>query len=121
MLFLDKNGTRFCDIVKCVSEHWSPLRCNVEICILNRFVLYSLECAIVSAAQRRRWMPKKTDEKTYRLTIVQRKNRCVVDVVMNGNKSFSILPVESNIPVRKYDQWVQNLWREIVHRANRGQ
>ena len=82
---------------------------------------YSLERAIVSAAQRRRWMPKKTDEKTYRLTIVQRKNRCVVDVVMNGNKSFSILPVESNIPVRKYDQWVQNLWREMVHRANRGQ
>ena len=81
---------------------------------------YSLERAIVSAAQRRRWLPKKTDEKTYRLTIVQRKNRCVVDVVMNGNKSFSILPVESNISVRKYDQWVQNLWREIVHRADRG-
>ena len=79
---------------------------------------YSLEQAIVSAAQRRRWLPKKTDEKTYRLTIIQRKNRCVVDVVMNGEKSFSILPVESNIPVRKYDQWVQNLWREIVHRAN---
>ena len=79
---------------------------------------YSLERAIVSAAQRRRWLPKKTDEKTYRLTIIQRKNRCVVDVVMNGEKSFSILPVESNIPVRKYDQWVQNLWREIVHRAN---
>jgi hypothetical protein len=81
---------------------------------------HSLERAIVSAAQRRRWLPKKTDEKTYRLTIVQRKNRCVVDVVMNGNKSFSILPVESNISVRKYDQWVQNLWREIVHRADRG-
>ena len=82
---------------------------------------YSLERAIVSAAQRRRWLPKKIDEKTYRLTIIQRKNRCVVDVVMNGEKSFSILPVESNIPVRKYDQWVQNLWREIVHRADRGQ
>lgn len=82
---------------------------------------YSLERAIVSAAQRRRWQSKKIDEKTYRLMIIQRNNRCVVDVVMNGEKSFSILPVESNITVRKYDQWVQNLSREIVHRADRGQ
>lgn len=81
---------------------------------------YSLDQAIISAAKRRRWLPNKKDEKTYRLTIIQRKNRCVVDVVKNGNESFSILPVESNIPVRKYEQWVQNLWREIIHRAERG-
>ena len=34
--------------------------------------------------------------------------------------SFSILPVESNIPVLKYNQLVNNLEREIRHRADRG-
>ncbi|MBR2981661.1 MAG: hypothetical protein IKC80_00365 [Kiritimatiellae bacterium] len=81
---------------------------------------YSLDRAVISAAKRRSWVPNRRDEKTYRLTIVQRKNRCVVDVVLNGNESFSILPVESNITVRKYDQWVQNLLREIIHRAEIG-
>jgi hypothetical protein len=81
---------------------------------------YSLDRAVISAAKRRSWVPNRKDEKTYRLTIIQRNNRCVVDVVLNGNESFSILPVESNITVRKYNQWVQNLLREIIHRAERG-
>lgn len=34
--------------------------------------------------------------------------------------SFSILPVESNISVMKYNKWVRNLEREIRHRADIG-
>ena len=43
----------------------------------------------------------------------------VVDVVPNGSNAFSIRFVQSNIPVRKYDQWVNNLSREIVFQAAR--
>ena len=52
-----------------------------------------------------------------RCTLSQRKNLVVVDVVPNGPQSFSIRPVECNIPPRKYDQWVNNLIREIMYRA----
>jgi hypothetical protein len=80
---------------------------------------YSLEKAVLAAATRRRWAMSKVSEDAYRLTIRQRGNLCSVDVVMD-KESFSILPVESNIPVRKYTQWVDNLAREIRHRAARG-
>lgn len=44
----------------------------------------------------------------------------VVDVVPgDGGKSFSVRPVESNISVRKYDKWVNNLCRDIVNRTSR--
>lgn len=79
----------------------------------------SLADAMISAANRRGWTVAKNADGSYRLSILQRSNRCIVDVVLNGNASFSILPVESNIPVRKYDQWVNNLQREIIHRAAR--
>ncbi|MBR6735175.1 MAG: DUF1294 domain-containing protein [Kiritimatiellae bacterium] len=36
-----------------------------------------------------------------------------------GEQSFSIRLVQSNIPVRKYNQWANNLGREIVFRASR--
>ena len=80
---------------------------------------YSLEKAVLSAAERRWWMPEKISSNTLRLTIRQRSNICSVDVVMQED-SFSVNPVESNITVRKYNQWVAILVREIIHRANRG-
>ena len=80
---------------------------------------YTLERAVLAAANRRRWSAVRTSDDTYRLTIRQRKNICSVDVVMKKD-SFSILPVESNIPVMKYNQWVNNLEREIRHRADSG-
>ena len=43
----------------------------------------------------------------------------LADVVPVGAKAFSIRMVQSNIPVRKYDQWVNNLSREIVLQASR--
>jgi hypothetical protein len=68
---------------------------------------YTLERAVLSAATRRQWSAVKTAENVYRLTIRQRSNICCVDVVMKKD-CFSILPVESNIFVAKYNQWVNN-------------
>ena len=42
----------------------------------------------------------------------------VVDVVL-AEKSFSIRKVNSTVPERKYNQWANNLQREIVHQASR--
>ena len=50
---------------------------------------------------------------------IQREHLVVVDVIPVGAKAFSIRMVQSNIPVRKYDQWVNNLSREIVLQASR--
>jgi hypothetical protein len=78
---------------------------------------YTLERAVLSAATRRQWSAVKTAENVYRLTIRQRSNICCVDVVMKKD-CLSILPVESNISVAKYNQWVNNLEREIRYRAS---
>ena len=78
----------------------------------------TLSSAIMTAAARRRWVPQNQANGTIRCTISQREHLVVVDVVPNGEQSFSIRPVQSNIPVRKYDQWVNNLSREIVFQAS---
>ena len=80
---------------------------------------FSLEKAVLAAANHRKWSTVKVADDTFRLTIRQRDNMCCVDVVMKKD-SFSILPVESNISVMKYNKWVRNLEREIRHRADRG-
>lgn len=74
--------------------------------------------AVNSAAVFRRWTPRTLDNGTIRCTLEQRQHRVVVDVVP-ANGTFSIICVESNIPNRKYDQWANNLCREIVARAIR--
>ena len=78
----------------------------------------TLQSAIMAAAAHRRWLPAKQADGTVRCTLSQREHKVVVDVVQVGEKSFSIRMVQSNIPVRKYDQWVNNLSREIVMRAS---
>ena len=79
----------------------------------------TLQGAIMAAAAHRRWLPTKQADGTVRCTLSQREHMVVVDVVPVGEKAFSIRMVQSNIPVRKYDQWVNNLSREIVMRASR--
>ena len=74
--------------------------------------------AVNSAAVFRRWVPRTLDNGTIRCTLEQRQHRVVVDVVPS-NGAFSIICVESNIPNRKYNQWANNLCREIVARACR--
>ena len=74
--------------------------------------------AVQSAATRRGWIPLAQESGTVRCTLRQREHLVVVDVVPNGDKTFSVRPVQSNIPVRKYDKWVNNLVREIVYRAS---
>ena len=79
----------------------------------------TLAGAITAAATRRRWLPQAQPDGTIRCTLSQREHLVVVDVVPNGERAFSIRFVQSNIPVRKYDQWVNNLSREIVYQASR--
>ena len=75
--------------------------------------------AVTLAATRRRWLPQAQADGSIRCTLSQREHLVVVDVVPVGAKAFSIRMVQSNIPVRKYDQWVNNLSREIVLQASR--
>ena len=75
--------------------------------------------AVNLAATRRRWLPQAQADGSIRCTLSQREHLVVVDVVPVGAKAFSIRMVQSNIPVRKYDQWVNNLSREIVLQASR--
>ena len=77
----------------------------------------TLSGAVMAAAMRRRWVPQEQTGGTIRCTLSQREHLVVVDVVPNGPNAFSIRFVQSNIPVRKYDQWVNNLSREIVFQA----
>lgn len=89
---------------------------DVQVVVAPGNTLYD---AMMSAANFRRWNVEKNADGSYRLSIIRKSNRCIVDVVLNGETSFSILPVESTITVRKYNQWVNNLQREIIHRAAR--
>lgn len=79
----------------------------------------SLKEAVVTAASRRHWMPSEVDAQTIRCTLVQRSNKVVVDVRLLDAQHYSIRMVESNIPVRKLAQWVNNLQREIALHAVR--
>ena len=79
----------------------------------------TLASAVTAAAARRGWLPHAQANGTIRCTLSQREHLVVVDVVPNGDQSFSIRLVQSNISVRKYNQWVNNLSREIVFRASR--
>ena len=71
------------------------------------------------AATRRRWSVQALADGTVRCTIVQREHRVVADVVPGPGSTFSIRCVESNIPVKKYNQWAENLRRDIVFLAAR--
>ena len=79
----------------------------------------TFESVVVDAAARRRWMAHRLANGTMRCTLLQREHRVVVDVVPAPGGTFGIHLVESNISARKYNQWVENLRREIVFRANK--
>ena len=109
-----------CGICGCVSTSDAPgTPAPVENVAVTLAQGRTLSSAIMTAATRRRWLPQSQENGTIRCTISQREHLVVVDVVPNGEQSFSIRPVQSNIPVRKYDQWVNNLSREIVFQASR--
>lgn len=79
----------------------------------------SLIDAVIIAANRRRWIPSKISNTQVRCTIAQRSNLIIVDVIIAPDgKSFSIRGAESNLTLAKYNQWVNNLQREIVKQAS---
>ena len=79
----------------------------------------SFESAVIDAAVYRRWMPSKLGNGVIRCTLSQREHRVVADIVPMPGNTFSMRCVESNIPAKKYNQWANNLCREIVARAIR--
>ena len=73
---------------------------------------------VSNAATRRGWQVTEVGENTWECAIYQRSNVCVVKVVYAPEtKTFSILPVESNITVAKYNQWVNKLRNTIIATA----
>ena len=80
----------------------------------------SLVKAVVMAATRRRWVPSVAGS-TVRCTLVQRKHLVEIDVVLEGADSYSIKCVSCNVPLAKYQQWINNLQREIALQASRAQ
>lgn len=78
-----------------------------------------LKDVISSAAVRRGWIPADIDENTIRLQINQRSNVVVVDAVVIDSTHYSLRFVKSNIPDRKYIQWVGKLMASISKAANK--
>lgn len=87
---------------------------NVSVVTAQGVVLSD---AIILAATRRRWVPEKTAPDTIRCTMTQRKNHIVIDIKVIGNESYSVHCVSNNIPLRKYEAWLNNLTREIARYA----
>ena len=79
----------------------------------------SLRKAIMVAASRRRWVPNAVTDSLVRCTLVQRQYRAEIDVVLDGERSYSITCAYCNIPEAKYRQWIDNLQREIALQAVR--
>ena len=76
-----------------------------------------LKDVISSVAARRGWVPSDVGENTLRLQINQRSNVVVVDAVVLDPTHYSLRYVKSNIPERKYTQWVVRLMASISKAA----
>ena len=79
----------------------------------------NLKEAVVQAATRRHWNVQELENGDLRCQILQREHRVTIDVTITGENTYSIKFVESNIPTRKYNQWIGNLQREIARWAAR--
>ena len=108
-----------CGMVGCSTTPEQTAATPVENIAVEYAQGRTFENAVKLAATRRRWLPQAQADGSIRCTLSQREHLVVVDVIPVGAKAFSIRMVQSNIPVRKYDQWVNNLSREIVLQASR--
>lgn len=77
----------------------------------------TLEDAVYEAAAKHHWTTRPISPGNIRCVIHQRAHIVEVMVVLHDDRSFSIVGERSNIPVRKYNQWISFLSREIVFRA----
>ena len=75
---------------------------------------HNLRDAVVQAATRRHWAVHEQANGDIRCQILQRSNVVTIDIVILSETTYAIRFVESNIPNRKYNQWVGNLQREIA-------
>ncbi len=89
---------------------------NIAVMLQDGF---SLKKAIMIGAPHD-WKIEELDESTLRLTISQRSNLVVVRATILDATHYSLHPISSNIPNRKYVQWVERLQRNIARTAARG-
>ena len=75
---------------------------------------HNLRNAVVQAATRRHWAVQEQANGDIRCQILQRGNVVTIDIVIVSETTYTIKFVESNIPNRKYNQWVIALQREIT-------
>lgn len=75
---------------------------------------HNLRGAVVQAATRRHWTVQQQANGDIRCQILQRGNVVTIDIVIVSDTTYNIKFVESNIPNRKYNQWVVALQREIA-------
>lgn len=75
---------------------------------------HNLRAAVVQAATRRHWVVREQANGDIRCQILQRSNVVTIDIVIVSETAYSIKFVESNIPNRKYNQWITALQREIA-------
>ena len=102
-------------IIGCESTDLPIQAENVSVILASG---HTLPSAVASAATRRGWLPQKQEDGTIRCTFHRKDNLVVVDVVPSDKQSFSVRLVESNVPVRKYNQWVNNLVHDIIFFAS---
>jgi len=119
------NIKRFLAIAICMGMGYGIIGCmsaEVPIQAENVSVIlapgHTLPAAIASATARRGWLPQKQEDGTIRCTFQKRDSLVVVDVVLNSEQSFSVRLVQSNVSVRKYNQWVNNLVHDIIFFAS---
>ena len=77
----------------------------------------NLKNIIAAAAARRGWSVSDASENSLRLTIVQRSNLVEVNAIVVDDTHYSLHQVSSNIPKRKYIQWINNLKSTIANLA----
>lgn len=73
-----------------------------------------LKNIIAAAAAQRGWDVRDTGENSLRLTIAQRSNLVEVNAIVLDPTHYSLHLVSSNIPTRKYVQWIGNLQRTVT-------
>ncbi len=78
----------------------------------------SLKNIIAAAAAQRGWNVRDTGEDSLRLTIAQRSNLVEVNAVVLDPTHYALHLVSSNIPTRKYVQWIDNLQRTVTTLAS---
>lgn len=84
---------------------------NIEVSVREGARLKQI---IAVSAERRGWAVRDAGDNMLRLTISQRSNLVEVNAVVVDETHYTLHMVSSNIPTRKYVQWIENLKRTVA-------